>query len=267
MSYPWLLVCLAVMMIGITKSGFGSGLGLFVVPIMAIATERTSLGTQAALGLMLPLLICGDLIALYQQRAHAGLALVKKLLPATAVGVAVGGLFLYLAHHQSKELAAALINLDIGFESVLLVGLHWYRQFSRPREGVYVPKPWQNHLTGSVAGISSTLAHGAGPIIALHLLPQKPSKQTFVGTCAIYFFLLNTTKLLAYAWAGQFAAAPPAFTARFVPLVLAGGLLGYFLNLRVSDRLFSHVVYIGTFVLGWYLLVLGGIALWGMTRA
>jgi len=264
MTYPWLLVCLAVLMIGITKSGFGSGLGLIVVPIMAIATERTSLGAQAALGLMLPLLICGDIVALYQQRKHASLALVKKLLPATALGVAIGGVFLYLAHHQSKEFAAALINLDIGFESVLLVGLHWYRQFKQPREGVYVPKPWQNHATGAAAGISSTLAHGAGPIIALHLLPQKPSRQTFVGTCAIYFFLLNTTKLLAYAWAGQFTAAPLAFTVRFIPLVLAGSLIGFFLNKRVSDRVFSNIVYAGTFVLGWYLLAIGVIGVWRM---
>src|SRR5690606_4488816 len=119
------------------------------------------LGAQAALGLMLPLLICGDLIALWQQRRHASLALVRKLLPATVAGVAVGGSALYVAHSHQKW-AEAIINLDIGFESVLLVGLHWYRQLRHARPEIYVPKPWHNHFTGAFAGVSSTLAHGAG---------------------------------------------------------------------------------------------------------
>ncbi|HEV7299670.1 MAG TPA: sulfite exporter TauE/SafE family protein [Tepidisphaeraceae bacterium] len=259
MTLGLLLVCIAAAMIGITKSGFGSGLGLIVVPIMALALatkDVAGLGPEATLGLMLPLLIVGDIIALTQQRKHVSLILVRKLLPATIVGVAVGGWFLYLAH-QHKALAAALINLDIGFESILLVSLHWYRQLTSDRETVYVPKPWHNHLTGAFAGISSTLAHGAGPIIALYLLPQKPPRQTFVGTCAVYFFLLNTIKLSAYVLAGQFTAAPLSMTVRFVPLVLLGGAIGYLLNRRISDRLFSNIVYIGTFVLGWYLLYLG----------
>jgi len=256
MQSGWYLVCFAVFLIGVTKSGFGSGMGLIVVPIMALATASTELGAKAALGLMLPLLICGDLIALYQQRKHASLGLVKRLLPATIVGVAIGGGCLYFAHSR-REFAEALINLDIGFESVLLVGLHWYRQLQHERDGVYIPKPWHNHFTGMFAGISSTLAHGAGPIIALYLLPQKPSRQTFVGTCAVYFFMLNTIKLSAYAWAGQFEAAPLTLTARFVPLVFIGGMTGYLLNRRISDKLFSNIVYVGTFVLGWYLLWIG----------
>jgi uncharacterized membrane protein YfcA len=257
MSIGWYIICFAVTLIGITKSGFGSGLGLIVVPIIALATARIpELGTAASLGLMLPLLIAGDLIALWQQRKHASLALVRRLLPATLVGIAVGGWFLYLAH-KHKALAAALINLDIGLESIILVSLYWYRQLKRERQGVYVPKRWHNHMTGLFAGASSTLAHGAGPIIALYLLPQKPTRQTFVGTCAVYFFLVNTTKLSVYAMSGQFSAAPLSLTLRFVPLVLVGGAIGYFLNHRISDRLFSQIVYAGTFVLGWYLLWIG----------
>jgi uncharacterized membrane protein YfcA len=254
----WYLVCLAVFTIGVTKSGFGSGMGLIVVPIMALATARIpGTGARAALGLMLPLLIVGDVIALWQQRAHASFSLVKKLLPSSLIGIAVGGLFLYKAH-QHKDWAEALINLDIGFESVLLVALHWYRQLRHEGEGVYVPRPWHNHFTGWFAGVSSTLAHGAGPIIALYLLPQRPPRQVFVGTCAVYFFVVNVSKLPAYWLADQFTVAPISLTVRFVPLVFLGGIAGYFLNKRINDKAFSNVVYFGTFVLGWYLLWLGG---------
>ncbi|HLL88924.1 MAG TPA: sulfite exporter TauE/SafE family protein [Tepidisphaeraceae bacterium] len=261
MSPWWIVVCFAFVLIGVTKSGFGSGLGLIVVPIMAIAAEglrAQGLGAEAALGMMLPLLIVGDLFALWQQRKHASLALVRPLLVPTVLGVALGSLFLFVAHRH-KQYAAALINLDIGFESVLLVGLHWYRTWRRDDPGhVFRPRPWHNRVAGATAGVSSTLAHGAGPIVALYLLPQRPAKQAFVGTCALFFFLLNTIKLPGYWWAGQFTAAPVGTTMRFVPLVLVGGLLGWWLNRRINDKLFGQIVYTGTFVLGWYLLWVGG---------
>jgi uncharacterized membrane protein YfcA len=260
MSTWWAIVCVAVTLIGVTKSGFGSGLGLIVVPIMAIATEglrSRGLGAEAALGIMLPLLIVGDLVALWQQREFASLKLVRPLLVWTAVGVAVGSYLLFKAH-EYRQYAAALINLDIGFESVLLVSLHWYRAWRRDDPNhVFVPRPWHDQVTGATAGISSTLAHGAGPIIALYLLPQRPDRKAFVGTCALYFFLLNTSKLAGYWAAGQFQAAPLPFTLRFVPLVLVGGLLGWWLNRRINDKLFSQIIYAGTFALGWYLLYVG----------
>ena len=61
------IVWLAVFLIGVTKSGFGSGVGLMIVPMMAIAMGHIpGRGSEAALGLLLPLLIIGDLIAVWQ---------------------------------------------------------------------------------------------------------------------------------------------------------------------------------------------------------
>ena len=65
----WSIVFLAVFLIGVTKSGFGSGVGLMIVPMTAIAMGYIpGRGSEAALGLLLPLLIAGDLIAVWQYR-------------------------------------------------------------------------------------------------------------------------------------------------------------------------------------------------------
>ena len=51
----WFIVFLAVFLIGVTKSGFGSGVGLMVVPMTAIAMGHIpGRGSEAALGLLLP---------------------------------------------------------------------------------------------------------------------------------------------------------------------------------------------------------------------
>ncbi len=260
----WALVFLAVFLIGVTKSGFGSGVGLMIVPMMAIALGHIpGRGSEAALGLLLPLLIVGDFVAVSQYyklffgpgKDRTAGAILKRLLPGTAVGVVLGGGLLW-ALHQRAELVGALMRIEIGIESVLLVSLHWWRMWRGMQEHL-MKEPWRSHLTGGFSAVSSTLAHAAGPIVAMYLLPLRMERQLYVGMCAVYFFLLNTAKLPAYWASGQFARAEISFTARFLPLVLAGAVFGKWLNKRMSDRIFTTFVYAVTFGLGWYILVDG----------
>ncbi|MBV8781900.1 MAG: sulfite exporter TauE/SafE family protein, partial [Phycisphaerae bacterium] len=206
----WAVVCFAVFGIGVTKSGFGSGVGLMLVPTMALAMGHIpGRGSEAALGLMLPLLVCGDLLAVWQYRSLFSLSVVKRLFPGTAVGLVFGAILLwYLKHAGSERLAEALIQCEIGIESVMLVGLHWYRLMRRKVQRL-MREPARSNLTGMFAAASSTLAHGAGPIIALYLLPLEMNRQLYVGTCAIYFFILNAAKLPIYGTTGQFGHASP----------------------------------------------------------
>ncbi len=254
----WALCLLAIFMIGVTKSGFGSGIGLMIVPMTALAMPHVfpQRGEQAALGLLLPLLIAGDMIAVWQYRHLFSLKIVKKLLPGTVVGLLLGGLLLWWFHNRPPALAALLIRLEIGCESVILVSLHWWRTWRRgPVTEPHQPKPWQNHVTGAFAAASSTLAHAAGPIITLYLLPQGIGRDLFIGTGAIYFFIVNTCKLPVYWFGGQFKHASPLFAAGFLPLVIAGACFGWWLKNHINDKLFSKIVYCLTFGLGWYLLI------------
>src|SRR5947208_15240448 len=91
MSVWWAVIFLAIFLIGVTKSGFGSGVGLMIVPMTVVAMGHTPFGATAALGLMLPLLIAGDVIAVWQYRHLFSMNTVRHLLPGTALGVLVGG--------------------------------------------------------------------------------------------------------------------------------------------------------------------------------
>ena len=256
MSPAWAVVFLAIFLIGVTKSGFGSGVGLMIVPMTVMSMGHTRYGSQAALGLMLPLLIAGDLIAVWQYRRLFSLDIVKKLLPGTAAGVVAGGLLLWWFHKvggRNDVLLRGLIKVEVAVESIGLVGLHWWRVWRG--QGLHVtPSPLKNALTGAAAGVSSTLAHAAGPIIALYLLPQRLERQLFVGTCAVYFFLLNTAKLPAYWGSKMFASSVLLLSLYTLPLVIAGALFGFWVNRKMNDALFSKVVYVLTFLLGWWLL-------------
>ncbi|HEX8325641.1 MAG TPA: sulfite exporter TauE/SafE family protein, partial [Tepidisphaeraceae bacterium] len=180
---PWIVICLAVALIGIAKSGFGGGLGLIVVPIVTLALPMAGqyegqYRGDDALGLLLPLLIVGDIIAVWQYRREVSWPLVGRLMPGAIVGILIGTWLIWLLKNDAK-LAASLINLEIGFESMLLVGLSWYRQW-HGRQQKLLPEPWRAIGTGTFAGASSTLAHAAGPIIAMYLLPLELGRLRMV---------------------------------------------------------------------------------------
>jgi hypothetical protein len=274
----WIIVFLAVLLIGVTKSGFGAGVGLMIVPMTVIAMGHIpGRGSEAALGLLLPLLIAGDLIAVWQYshlffRKTPGvdgskspnvqaLAVVLRLVPGTIAGVFLGYLLLTLLQ-SNANLVGALIRIEIGCESILLVSIHWWRLYRGVQQRL-MPEPWRSGLTGGFAAVSSTLAHAAGPIIAMYLLPLRLDRQFFVGTCAIYFFILNTAKLPAYYASGQFAHASLLFTVKLLPLVIVGAIFGRWLNKRINDALFTKIVYIVTFALGCYILADGILNLFG----
>jgi len=124
----WSIVILAIFLIGLTKSGFGSGAGLMIAPMTTFAMGHIpKYGPDAALGLLLPLLMAGDFIAIWQYRRLLSMKIVRRLLPGTIIGVVLGSLLLRWFVTQQKELTAALVNITIGFESVFLVLLHFYR--------------------------------------------------------------------------------------------------------------------------------------------
>src|SRR5579872_4493911 len=137
----WSIVFFAVVFIGITKSGFGSGVGLMIVPMTAIAMGHIpGRGSEAALGLLLQLLIVGDLIAVWQyfrlffpkERSDSlgmdaqARRMIVRLMPGTILGVALGASLLKLIQSRG-DLVNAFIRIEIGCESILLVSLHWWR--------------------------------------------------------------------------------------------------------------------------------------------
>ena len=258
MSPWWILILLAVFLIGLTKSGFGSGVGLMIVPMAATGyAHLPNQHADAALALLLPLLVCGDFIAIYHWRTAPAWRIIRRLMPGTVVGIALGALLLKWFSEQ-KQLAEALINIEIGAESIFLVGLAWYREWRATHNPpAYQPSIYKSTAVGTFAGASSTLAHAAGPIIALHLLPQQLPRATFVGTGAVYFAIVNSAKLPFYYQAGLFEKVSPLFSLQFLPLVIVGAILGVNLNKRISDKLFTRIVYAATFALGWYLLFRG----------
>ncbi len=234
MVSPVLLILggLGIILIGISKTGFGGGGGNLATPLMAlIASARESVA------ILLPILCIADLFSLWLYRGKWDVQLVKNLLPTTFIGIVAGSLLLGMVPDTFLKKILGLIA--IGF---VLLQFFRYRLLRPPK--VYTPKKSHTFFIGGLAGLFSTLAHAAGPILSIFLLPIKLRKEVFVANTVIYFAIVNYTKLMPYLLLGIFDYHSLLLSGILLPFAPLGVYLGFRLNRRLSRRRFTLAIYI-----------------------
>ena len=223
------LALLGVFLIGLSKAGFATGLGMLSTPLVAQA-----LPARTAIGVVLPLLCLADVftLAVYWRRWQA--RVVAWPLAGALVGIAGATAFV-------TSISELGLRRSIGGIGLLLTVLLVVRNHFHPH-AVYRPTWWQGLLVGVAAGASSAIAHAAGPIVALYLLAQKLDKTTFVATSGLFFTVNNLLKLPPYVATGLIGAATLALSWRLAAAVPVGIAAGWWANRHVPQRHFDALV-------------------------
>ena len=242
---PWFYAAAvpAVLLFGIAKGGFGGGLGVLAVPLMALVVSPV----QAA-AVMLPILCVMDLVGLWAYRGKWLWPELRILAPASLIGIAAGtALFGYMS--------AATIKLCIGIVAIVF-GAHYLVAVSRGSgsDPAYLP-PSAGMVAGAVGGFTSFVAHAGGPPISIYLLRRPLDRFDFVATTVLLFAVINYVKLVPYAWLGQLSSQNLLTSLVLSPLAPLGVYTGVWLTRRVSDAFFFRFMYL-------LLLLVGGKLLW-----
>ncbi|MCV6590203.1 MAG: sulfite exporter TauE/SafE family protein [Marinobacterium sp.] len=225
----FLLVAIpAIVITGISKGGFGGGLGTLAVPLMALAIAPV----QAA-AIMLPILCVMDLFAIWHFRGHADWKQLRILLPAAIAGIALGA----AGFHALSE---AQIKLMIGTISLGFVG---HQFMKRHNQTPSTTSTLRGSFWGTIAGFTSFGIHAGGPPISIYLLPLQLSRTVFAATTIVFFTTVNQIKLVPYIWLGQFNTDNLLTSLMLSPLAPLGIWLGRRLHTRISDRGFFLVCY------------------------
>lgn len=226
---PWFYAVAvpAILLMGISKGGFGSGAGLFATPLMALAVPIP----QAA-AILLPILLVMDGAGLWAYRGVFSRENLKLILVGGIAGVALGALA--FRHFDEAWIRILLGALSIGF-----VALRYSRRGMQP-----APRSTARGLFWSAfSGVTSTIAHAGGPPLSIYLLPQRLDKSVMVGTTVIFFAVINAVKLVPYAWLGLFDARNLTTSLALAPLAPVGIWLGITLMRRLSEAVFYRVCY------------------------
>ena len=83
--YFWTVAVLAVFIVALSKSGLVGSLGMVAVPMMSLAMPA-----RDAAGMLLPLLLVMDAIAIWTYRKDADWRILKIMLPGAMVGTLIG---------------------------------------------------------------------------------------------------------------------------------------------------------------------------------
>jgi uncharacterized protein len=234
---PWFYAVAvpAVLLTGLSKSGFASGFGALAVPMLALTVP-----VPQAAAILLPLLMVMDATGLQQLWRSRDRALVRLLLPFGLLGTLVGTLLFGV--FSAKTVAAAVGALTLLFLAQRLL-------FPPRRGGTPAPR-WVGALCATTSGFTSFIAHAGGPPISAYTLPLKLEPRVLSGTMAVFFAAVNASKWLPYAWLGLIDVRNMATSLLLLPLAPLGVWVGVRLMHRMNPAWFYRVAYTGMFLTG-----------------
>ena len=225
----------AVLLLGVSKSGFGAGFGSLAVPVMALAVT-----VPQSAAILMPVLLVMDILGMAAFRKDFDLKLLKFLIPCGLVGIVVGALLF-------KVLDSATVAGMVGVFTLLFLA---QRLLFPPTADSAPPPKWLGAILTATAGFTSFIAHAGGPPINAYVIPLKMSPVKFTATMAFFFFVINLAKWIPYAWLGLLDTRNMATSLVLLPIAPIGVLVGVRLARRISPVLFYRLVYWGMFLTG-----------------
>ncbi|MDR4945334.1 sulfite exporter TauE/SafE family protein [Neobacillus cucumis] len=229
----WVWIIVAAVLIGFSKTGI-SAFSMPVIPIIALI-----FGGKESTGMILPLLIIGDIFAIYYYNRHADWKDIKALLPWVVAGLILG---LLVGEYTNDAQFKMIISICVILCLIILLYME------RKGEGVKVPKgKWFYALTGALSGFTSMIGNAAGPIFSVFLLAKGFKKDKFLGTTAWFFFLVNISKvpMQALAW-HNIHLKTLLFSLMMIPAIAVGAILGAFLIKRINEKPFRVLILVVT---------------------
>ena len=223
----------AILLLGISKSGFGAGFGSLAVPMMALAIT-----VPQAVAICMPLLLVMDILGIVALRKEFDRALLKFLVPFALLGTVIGTLLF-------KALSPSAVAGIVGLLTLLFLA---QRLVFPPKANSPALPKWAGGILTTLAGFTSFVAHAGGPPISVYMIPLKLKPIVFTATMAYLFFFVNLSKWGPYAWLGLLNWENLITSLVLMPLAPMGVWLGVRIARTINMTLFYRLVYLGMFL-------------------
>jgi uncharacterized membrane protein YfcA len=240
---------IAVLVVGLSKAGLLGSLGMVGVPLLTLVMPA-----RDAAGVMLPILLAMDVIAVYAYRKDVDWKVLRIMLPGAAVGTLMGWLLWTVVSDAAVLLFVGVVTLLFILDALL--------PLRKKLEGLPPSRPWGT-FWGGFAGFTSFISHTGGPPFQIYVLPQRLPPAIYSGTSAVFFAIVNSAKLVPYFFLGQLNPGNLTMSAALIPIGIIGVLAGIFLVRRISMKWFYRIAYWLVFLLSLKLIWDGAWGLFG----
>lgn len=239
-TLQWTAICFAVFLLGISKAGV-KGIGIIIVIILAFV-----FGEKASTGILLPMLIAADVLAVIYYNRHTQWIYIKKLLPFMVIGVLVG---VWVGNDVSEVLFKRIMAIII-IVSVLIMF------YTEKRQSANIPnnKIFSNSA-GFLAGFTTMVGNLAGPISNIYFLATRLPKNEFIGTAAWLFFIINVFKLPFHFLVWKTVTTDTLIlNSALIPVVFIGFFMGAYIIKLISNVNYRRFILIVTALGGVFML-------------
>ena len=215
-------------MLGIAKSGI-KGLAVLIVTGLALVY-----GAKESTGILMPLLICGDILAVIYYKNHVKWVYLIKLLPWMVLGVLVG---VVLGKDLPKDIFRSVMAIIILISVIMIY--YWERNKNRkvPNDSSFAA------LIGIMAGFTTMVGNLAGAFSNIYFLAIRLPKNEFIGTAAWLFFIINLFKVPFHVWSwGTINMTSVQISLSLIPGVLIGFGFGVFMVKKINNDKYRQLI-------------------------
>ena len=245
----FILAGIATFFVGASKGGLPL-IGMLGVPLLAL-----QISPVVAAGLLLPIYIISDMYGLWIYRQSYDTRNIGILVPAAAIGIAVGWATASITSDDMVTMLVGVIGMAYCADAILKA------RRNLPPRPADVPR---GLFWGSIAGFTSFVSHAGAPPYQMYVLPQRLEKMVYAGTTTIIFAIVNLMKLPPYWFLGQVNLASLETALYLSPIAILGAYVGYRLTKVIPQGLFFRFVELALFFVS-LKLIYDGVT--GLTRA
>nr|WP_026570257.1 sulfite exporter TauE/SafE family protein [Sediminibacillus terrae] len=225
----WLIVIFCAIFIGFAKAGIPS-LGILVVTVMMFVFPA-----KQSVGILVPMLIIGDIFAVTYYRKNVVWKYLISLLPWVVMGIVAG--YFVLDHISSSQLKPM-----IGILVLFMVLLHAFRSKMGEKFNQLLPESsWFTVFMGILGGFTTMMGNAAGGVMAVYLLVKGLPKHEFIGTGAWFFLCVNLIKVPFYISLGLITVNTVLFNLWMMTAIIIGAFLGVYLLRLIPQKTFQFL--------------------------
>ena len=230
------LFLIAALVLGMAKAGL-SGLGLAIIPVMALI-----FGAKESTGVILPMLITGDIMAVIYYRQNAVWKHIIRILPWVSIGIIIALITGKLINDNQFR----FVMMTVVWIMLILMVLNDLRNKEKneiPQNVFFVS------LMGLAGGFATMIGNSAGPVFTLYFLALRLPKKEFIGTSAWLYLIMNTGKLplQVIVWKNiNLTSLLPGLIS--IPVIAFGIFLGIHIVKLLPENIYRYFVIITTIV-------------------
>jgi uncharacterized membrane protein YfcA len=238
---PWFYVAAvpAMIFLGLGKAGFSS-IGVLIIPLMSLAISPIQ-----AVGIVLPVFLLSDIVAVISWRRTFDGNLLKVMLPGAVIGAGIGWATATVAGED-------LIRILVGGLSLLVAWLYWRRRKHQPPPAE--PSIAKGLFFSAASSFTSFVTHAGSAPFQMYVGPLRLPPPVFAGTAVFFFAATNYLKVVPYFFLGQFSHENLLTAAALIPIAIPATFFGIWLIKRIDTTRFYDVIYTLIILVGFFLI-------------